>query len=324
MPTDTPAAGKPREYRFEHVIEAAIITSLQQYGLSIETARMIIFRRLTGHTIEEKQRQGRPNSFWESEALQYRDLLESRITFAAAVLADCHDLFTELLARPGEFMARSKVFEMFRYDLAMEETAANYQATVRWMQFTTGLTKYEAQACIRHFDFSRHRRMLDIGGNSGEFALRVCKAHAAIETLVFDLPVVCEVGRDHVSTEPEASRISFHKGDARTAPLPEGCDLVSFKSFLHDWPEDETDVMLKRATDALAPGGSLLIFERGVVEAPETALPYSMIPGLLFLHFYRDADFYTGRLAALGYNDIQVQEIDLEMPFQLITAKKPS
>jgi len=259
-----------------------------------------------------------------NQALQYRDLLETRIAFAAAVVGDCHDLFTELLARPGEFMARSKVFEMFRYDLAMEAGAANYQATARWMRFTTGLTRYEAQACIEHYDFSAHRRMLDIGGNSGEFALRVCKANPEIEATVFDLPVVCQVGRDHVSAEPEADRISFYKGDARSTALPEGFDLISFKSFLHDWPEDEADIMLRRAADALAPGGSLLIFERAVVAAPETALPYSMIPGLLFLHFYRDANFYTSRLAALGFGDINVQKIDLEMPFQLITAKKPS
>jgi hypothetical protein len=258
------------------------------------------------------------------QALQYRDLLETRIEFAAAVAVDCHDLFTELLARPGEFMARSEVFEMFRYDLAMEEGAENYQTTAHWMRFTTGLTRYEAQACLKHYDFAAHHRMLDIGGNSGEFVLRVCKAHAAIEASVFDLPVVCAVGRDNVAGEPEAGRITFHKGDARTDALPKGSDLISFKSFLHDWPEDEASTMLARAVGALTPGGSLLIFERGPMDMPKTSLPYSMIPGLLFLHFYRDADFYTGRLAALGLTDINVQRIDLEMPFHLITAKKPT
>jgi len=258
-----------------------------------------------------------------TQALQYRDFLETRIEFAAAVLVDCHDLFTALLARPGEFMARSKVFEMFRYDLAMEETAENYQITAQWMRFTSGLTRYEAQACLKHYDFAAHRRMLDIGGNSGEFVLRVCKAHAAVEATVFDLPVVCAVGRDNVAQQPEADRITFHQGDARADTLPQGFDLVSFKSFLHDWPEDEAGTMLARAVDVLAPGGSLLIFERGPMDMPETSIPYSMIPGLLFLHFYRDADFYTGRLAACGLTDINVQRIDLEMPFHLITAKKP-
>jgi ubiquinone/menaquinone biosynthesis C-methylase UbiE len=257
------------------------------------------------------------------QALQFRDLLETRIAFAAAVLTDCHDLFTELLARPGEFMARAEVFEMFRYDLAMEETAENYQATARWMRFTTGLTRYEAQACLAHYDFAGHRRMLDIGGNSGEFALRVCKAQPSLEAWVFDLPVVCAVGRDHVKHEPEGLRITFQKGDVRSDVLPEGFDLISFKSFLHDWPEDEVDTILARAAAVSPPGGSLLIFERAPIEAPETALPYAIIPGLLFLHFYREAEFYTQRLAALGLKDINVQRIDLEMPFHLITAKAP-
>jgi ubiquinone/menaquinone biosynthesis C-methylase UbiE len=257
------------------------------------------------------------------KALRYRDFLESRIAFAAAVFVDCHDLFTELLCRPGEFMARSKVFEIFRYDRAVEETAENYRTTAHWMSFTTGLTRYEAEACLKHFDFGAHRRMVDIGGNSGEFALRVCRAHPSVEVTVLDLPVVCEVGRDHVSQEPEADRITFHKGDARTDDLPDDVDLITFKSFLHDWPPEEARRMLARAADALVPGGTLLIFERGPIEVPETSLPYSLIPSLLFLHFYRSMDFYTDGLADIGLQEIKARRIDLDMPFSLITARKP-
>ena len=48
-----------------------------------------------------------------------------------------------------------------------------------------------------------------------------------------------------------------------------------------------------------------------------------MIPNLLFLHFFRAPRFYTRSLSALGLQDINVQRVELEMPFHLISARKP-
>src|SRR6267378_1789217 len=105
------------------------------------------------------------------------------------------------------------------------------------MRITTSLTRYEARACLRHHDFGRYARMLDIGGNSGEFALEICKAHPSVQATVVDLPVVCDIGREHVRREPEATRITFVEANALEDRLPEGFDVVTFKSMLHDWPD---------------------------------------------------------------------------------------
>ena len=257
-------------------------------------------------------------------ALNYRDLLETKLDFANFVLPDFHELFTELLSRPGEFMRRSRVFDLFRYDRCLEPSAENYEMTRRWMRFTTCLTKYEAQACLAEHDFGGYRRMLDIGGNSGEFVLRICKAHPDISGTVFDLPLVCEIGREHVACEPQAARIRFVEGDARNAPLPGDHDLIVFKSFLHDWPEADAREFMVKASQALSPGGTLLIYERGPVEIGDTTPPYSSIPTLLFFQFYRSAEFYTDQLAALGFRSIEARRVELEVPFHLIVAQKAS
>lgn len=257
-------------------------------------------------------------------ALNYRDLLETKLDFANFALPDFHELFTELLGRPGEFMRRSRVFDLFRYDRCLEPSAENYEMTKRWMRFTTCLTKYEAEACLAAHDFGGYRRMLDIGGNSGEFVLRICKTYPEITGTIFDLPLVCEVGREHVASEPEAGRIRFVEGDARKVPLPEDHDLISFKSFLHDWPEADARELIVKASQALSPGGTMLIYERGPVEVGDTTPPYSSIPTILFFQFYRSADLYTEQLAALGFRSIEVQRVELEVPFHLIVAKNAS
>jgi len=255
-------------------------------------------------------------------ALKFRDLLEAKVEFANFVAPDVIDHLTTLVHRPQQFGQDSRTFELFCYGRSLEQGPENYELTKRWVRITTALTKYEAQVCLKHYDFSRHRRMLDIGGNSGEFALRVCKAHPGIEATVFDLPVVCDVGLEHIRSEPEAGRITFLKGNALVDPLPQGRDLITFKSMLHDWPEREAKHFIARAREALAPGGTLLIFERGPIEIAGTTPPYSMIPFLLFFRSFRSPDLYTDQLHALGFRDVHVQRIELETPFHLVTGVK--
>ena len=256
-----------------------------------------------------------------ADALRYRDLMETKLEFARLVLSDFADLFGALMTDPGRFVRCSRTFELFSYGRALEYTPENYEATRRWVRFTTALTRCEAASCIARYDFGRHRSMLDVGGNSGEFGLQVCKRHAGLKVSVFDLPLVCDIGRQHVAQEPEAGRISFIEGNAFADPLPPSFDLISFKSMLHDWPDKDAYFLLEKAAAALEPGGSLLIFERGRLPSGQT-LPYASIPILLFFRYFREPVFYEESLSALGLQDVRVTEIMLDSPFYLITGTK--
>jgi SAM-dependent methyltransferase len=259
-------------------------------------------------------------------ALGFRDLLETRIDFADLVWPDIHSLFTPLLADLPQFMARSKVFDLFRYDRCMNVTAENLEATKSWVRLTTCLTKYESMAVLDAIDLGSARSFLDIGGNSGEFALQTCRRYPAIEAMVVDLPVVCALGRSHiaaVATPEEAARIRFCAADFRRDPLPAAADVVSFKSVLHDWPDADAARILERARELVRPGGRMLIFERGPIEIGKSRLPYSMAPNLVFLKFLRPPDIYLKKLAELGFTAIEHRRIELEMGFNLIVARRP-
>jgi SAM-dependent methyltransferase len=177
---------------------------------------------------------------------------------------------------------------------------------------------------MKYHDFGRYPRILDIGGNSGEFALQICRRYPRVSATVFDLPLVCDIGLEHIRSEAEADRISFVKGNALTDPLPEGFDLISFKSMLHDWPEKEAKQFILKASQSLEPGGTLLIFERGPLEVRQRTLPYSMIPFLLFFRSFRSPMIYEEQLKDLDFQNIRVEKIDLETPFYLVTARKKS
>jgi SAM-dependent methyltransferase len=255
-------------------------------------------------------------------ALKFRELLELKLSLANFAAHDILDYFGDFITKPDQFMRKVRFCRLFSYDKCFYHTEENYGLTKRWMRITTLLTKYEAEICMKYHDFGQYERVLDIGGNSGEFILRICKRYSNIHGTVFDLPLVCDIGMEHISSEPESNRISFMKGNALTDNIPKGFDLISFKSMLHDWPEKEARHFIWKASQALNPGGTLFIFERGPIEVDKRTLRYSMIPFLLFFHSFRSPIIYEEILHDLNFHDISVERIELEMPFYLVTAKK--
>lgn len=256
-------------------------------------------------------------------ALRFRDLLEAKLDFAGFVLTDFADLFTTLVRKPADFMSQARLFQLFDYRKCFEYSSENYRRVRIWMRLTSTLTRYEAPAALSAHDFTPYRRMLDVGGNSGEFALQICRGAPQLRAVVFDLPLVCEIGLEHVLGEPEQDRIGFVKGDLRHQDLPAGFDLISFKSMLHDWPAKDAEAFLAKAVRALAPGGTILIFERGPLRFRDVTAPFSLLPSLLFFNSYRPPSDYVAQLGALGMEAIQAQDIFLDSPFFLVTARKP-
>ena len=66
-PTETPMGGKPREYRLEHVLEAAILATCVRYGLTLDQGRQAINARLLSWATEKKQQKTGRSTVWEGE-----------------------------------------------------------------------------------------------------------------------------------------------------------------------------------------------------------------------------------------------------------------
>jgi len=255
-------------------------------------------------------------------ALKFRDLLELKCALANLAAHDFLDHFSDLIYRPDQFFHEAKFFRLFSYDRCFSRSKEDYETTKRWMRITTTLTKYESLVCMKYYDFGRHKRILDIGGNSGEFVLQICRKYPELQAAVFDLPLVCDIAEEHIQCEAESKRISFAQGNALNDTLPGGFDLITFKSMLHDWPEKEAAQFIKNASQSLTPGGVLLIFERESIAALRESLSYSMLPFLLFTHFFRLPTFYEKQLEGLDFQDITVTKISLDTQFFIVMAKK--
>ena len=94
-------------------------------------------------------------------------------------------------------------------------------------------TAATAASLAANYDFSRYRRLLDIGGGTGSFLLAVLRRHPALRGTLFELPGACEVARRRLAGEPEGVRIDVVEGDLVSDPLPPGHDVVLLANTVH-------------------------------------------------------------------------------------------
>lgn len=253
--------------------------------------------------------------------LRWRDLLEGRLWFTQMAGRDLSVHFADFIGNPAGFMKNSGVFNAFRYDLCFDDGPQGQAAAAPWVRYTTALTRVEGQALAAQLDLAQVRRVLDLGGNSGALALALKAAAPHLELTVFDLPAVCALGQ---SSAAGGQGVRFIAGDLRFDRLPEGHDLVVFKSLLHDWPENEALHFLEKAAAILPVGGQVAVFERVAITPDSLPDPndFSAVANLVFQPFYRDPEVYRRKLAALGFAEESCQIMRLDMDFVLIVARK--
>jgi 2-polyprenyl-3-methyl-5-hydroxy-6-metoxy-1,4-benzoquinol methylase len=107
------------------------------------------------------------------------------------------------------------------------------------------------------------RHLLDVGGGHGLYSVQLCRRHPGLTATVLDLPGSAAVGREIVAAAGLADRVRFHDGDVTAGDLELGgsYDAVLCFNLVHHLPAAQITVLLGKARDALAPGGTLAVLD---------------------------------------------------------------
>lgn len=95
------------------------------------------------------------------------------------------------------------------------------------------LTAPVATSLATAYDFSGHKRLLDVGGGTGSFLLAVLRRYPALRGTLFELPGACAVARQRLSAESEGARIEIIEGDIFKTPLPTDHDVLLVANTVH-------------------------------------------------------------------------------------------
>jgi len=112
----------------------------------------------------------------------------------------------------------------------------------------------------RYVDLSHVRRLVDVGGGNGTNAMALARQFPKLHATVFDAPSVCQIARSNVTSAGMSERVDAVAGDCFDDDFPAGVDCILFCHFFTIWSEDKNRYLLRKAYDALAPGGSVIVF----------------------------------------------------------------
>lgn len=118
-----------------------------------------------------------------------------------------------------------------------------------------------AEHVLHEFDFSSHRRLLDVGGNSGGYALALLQAYPSLEATIFDLEAVRPLAEERIVGLGMRGRCRFAGGSFFEDPLPAGHDVLLLSNVLHNWDTPACQRILAACHEAVEPGGTIIVVE---------------------------------------------------------------
>jgi hypothetical protein len=143
------------------------------------------------------------------------------------------------------------------YTAAVTTDPARLNQFLAMMDSVNGLLLPDILAA---FDWTKVATVADVGGARGNLAGRLAQANPQLRGTVFDLPEITEAANAHLHNLGVSDRISFSGGDFFTDELPRA-DVIIYGHVLHNWSPAERAGLVKKAYEALPPGGALLIYD---------------------------------------------------------------
>jgi SAM-dependent methyltransferase len=110
-------------------------------------------------------------------------------------------------------------------------------------------------------DLSASRRLLDLGGGPGTYAIHFCLANPEISAVVYDLPTTRKFAEETIARFSLQARITFQAGDFLADPVPGGFDAVWISHILHAYNPADCRSLLAKAVAGLDAGGVLMVQE---------------------------------------------------------------
>ena len=109
--------------------------------------------------------------------------------------------------------------------------------------------------------------MIDLGGGHGLYSIGFCRNNPALSAVVFDWPSAREVACETIQSAGMEQRVRFQEGDLWRDDFGSGYDVALLFQVVHMYSPEQNIQLLKKAWQALAPGGRVVINDQVAIEA---------------------------------------------------------
>jgi hypothetical protein len=200
-------------------------------------------------------------------------------------------------------------------DGAPDPFAALYADPARLKEFLramTGVSHGANIAIARKFPWGRYRTAVDIGTAQGDLITQVALANPHLSGIGFDLPAVAPIFEEYVEVNGLSGRVKFSPGSFFDHPLP-NADVIMMGHILHDWDLDTKRMLVRKAWEALPPGGAYIVYE-SIIDDDRSTNVFGLLMSLNMLietpggFDYTGSDC-TGWMKEAGFRETQVEHL---------------
>jgi precorrin-6B methylase 2 len=156
--------------------------------------------------------------------------------------------------------------------------------------------RQSAKLTAEKLELEGGRRLLDIGGGPGAFAIEFTRRNPDLRVEILDDAETLGVARKNIEEAGFEKQISLVPGDAFETAFDGPYDFIFISNVLHIYPPDQNESLIGKSARALAAGGTLILkdffLESGGPEAKQGHL-WSLLFAANMLVATEGGDCYT-------------------------------
>lgn len=156
----------------------------------------------------------------------------------------------------------------------------------------TGVSRGANLAIGRLFPWADYKTFADIGTAQGDLAVQIATSNGHLHGIGFDLPEVAPIFEEYALSNGVAPRLRFQPGNFFHDPLPQA-DVITMGHILHDWNLETKHMLIRKAYEALPPGGALVVYD-AIIDDGRKRNTFGLLMSLNMLIETPDGFDYTG------------------------------
>lgn len=160
----------------------------------------------------------------------------------------------------------------------------------------------------KKFSFSRYKKLIDLGGATGSFAIAAMQNNPDLCAVIMDYPHVKPYAESKFLEMNLQARAHFYTGDIFKDSFPDG-DIYAIGYLLSDWPEYKCASLIQKVYEKLPNDGLIVILEKLFDEDKSGPYLTAMLNLTMLLEMqgeHRTAVEYISWLQQAGFRDTQV------------------
>jgi hypothetical protein len=176
----------------------------------------------------------------------------------------------------------------------------------------TGISRGANVAIAHKVPWSQYRTFADVGTAQGDLAVQVVLANPHLEGIGFDLAEVGPIFEEYTEQNGLSGRLRLQAGNFFEEPLPRA-DVITMGHILHDWSLDEKKMLLRKAYEAISPGGAVVVYD-SVIDDDRSQNVFGLMMSLNMLIETPGGFDYTGAdcvgwMKEAGFRETRVEHL---------------